>query len=492
MRNHPHVLEISAWPWLERLSRLEHRELTLGSVPGEYWDGIAAEGFDVVFLMGVWERSAIGRQIARSHSDLTAAYDRVLPGWREADVPGSPYSVRDYRPDDRMGGWIGLDGARAELERRHVSLMLDFVTNHTAFDHAWVTSHPERYVLGSEEDQRSAPADFRTIELGGNPIHIACGRDPYFAPWTDVAQLNYFNPDTRSAMRATLSEIAAHCDGVRCDMAMLASNDVFDRTWRRLLRDNWPPISSEFWPETIESVPNLVYVAEVYWSLEQRMLDEGFTFVYDKRLLDALSSHERTARVRGLLAAASPPQTGLVRFLENHDEPRSAVTLAPCLPAAVSLLVSLPGMRFVFDAQMEGGRVHAPVQLGRWPDETPDAEVRALYERALRFADAELLHDGDWKLLGVSPAGDGSFEDIIAYRWRSADALAVIAINLGAGTSHAHVVVGGDLSGGGILEFEDALTGSTYSRTRASLIDRGLYVKLAAGQAHLFTVRSAD
>ena len=121
-----------------------------------------------------------------------------------------------------MGGWAGLDAARRELRARGIGLMLDFVPNHTAFDHPWIATHPDRYVLGTEDDYRAAPSDFRRVAAAAC-VYVACGRDPYFAPWTDVAQLNYFNPETRAAMQDTLRTIAAHCDGVRCDMAMLVA-----------------------------------------------------------------------------------------------------------------------------------------------------------------------------------------------------------------------------------------------------------------------------
>jgi hypothetical protein len=482
-------LEISVWPWLERLSREEQRLVTLATVPGNRWDRIADDGFDVLFLMGVWRRSAIGRDIARSDRGIVSEYDRILPSWTEADVPGSPYSVQAYEPDDRMGGWQGLDTARRELKSRGISLILDFVPNHTGFDHAWITDHPERYVLGTDEDQRLAPAEFRSVAVRGRPVPIAYGRDPHFAPWTDVAQLNYFNPDTRLAMQSTLRDISAHCDGVRCDMAMLVLNDVFDRSWRRLLRDDWPRPATEFWPEATRMLPQLLYLAEVYWGLEGRMLDQGFTFAYDKRLLDGLLSPQRAANTRDLLSTSFPDPSRLARFLENHDEPRSAATLGGLLAAAASLLVSLPGMRFFFDGQLEGRRIKVPVQLGRWPEESPDKAVSALYKRALAFARDQVLHDGEWKLLTVSTAGDSSFTDIVAYRWRSSDALAMVTVNLGVATSHAHVEIGGDLFPGEAFGFEDRLTDATYRWTREALLDRGLYVRLEAGRAHLFMVQ---
>jgi hypothetical protein len=263
---------------------------------------------------------------------------------------------------------------------------------------------------------------------------------------------------------------------------------VFEGTWRRLLRDAWPRLAAEFWVETTCTVPALQYVAEVYWSLEERLLDQGFSFAYDKRLLDALHARDAASTARDVLAAPSPDPSRLARFIENHDEPRSAAALSRCLPAAASLVATGPGMRFFFDGQLDGRRIKAPVQLGRWPDEPADDRIRTMYDRLLRFARQPLLHDGDRRLLQVSAAGEHSFNDIVAHRWRSSDALAVVALNLGASAAQAHVRVADDLPDGEEFDFVDALTGARYRWTREPLLAAGLYVRLEAGSAHLFQV----
>jgi hypothetical protein len=484
----PLLLELSTWPWLERLSRKERRLVDLGSVPGPEWDRIALDGFNLVFLMGVWCRSAIGRELARADPSLTREYDRVLPGWTADDVAGSPYCIQRYEPDERMGGWTGLETARRELKSRGIGLILDFVPNHTSFDHPWVWQHPQRYVLGAGVDVDAAPEDFRAMATVDGVVHVACGRDPHFAPWRDVAQLNYFNPETRDAMRSVLREIAAHCDGVRCDMAMLVLNDVFERTWRRVLHGEWPRPHDEFWPRATRAVPALTYLAEVYWDLEGVLIDQGFDFAYDKRLLDALHAPDAAPRVRQLLAADYPPGARLARFLENHDEPRSAQVLRRYLPAAAALATTLPGMRFMFDGQQEGRRIRTPVQLARWPEEPIDPAVRVAYDRVLAFATRPPLRDGQWGLLHAWSAGDDTFASTVAYRWRTPNALAVIVLNLGVAAAQAHVGIAADLPAGDAFDFEDALTGASYRWSRESLDRTGLYVRLEAGGAHLFTV----
>src|SRR5215469_2335108 len=131
----PTVYEINTAVWLERLGRESGHPLLLDQVPGAAWDVIAALPVDAVWLMGVWQRSPAGLQIALSNPELDAGNRAALPDLGVQDVIGSPYCVRDYVVDERFGGASGLAAARAQLADRGLGLILDYVPNHVAPDH---------------------------------------------------------------------------------------------------------------------------------------------------------------------------------------------------------------------------------------------------------------------------------------------------------------------------------------------------------------------
>jgi glycosidase len=269
---HPLIYEINTWVWLDELSRKEQCALTLASVPAAEWDGIAALGFDAVWLMGVWERSPAGIRISMANDGLLSQFRLALPDFTERDNVGSPYCVRRYAVDAHLGGDEALAIARNELARRGMRLILDFVPNHVAPDHPWVDEHPAYFIQGNEEDAGTDPQSF--FSFGGSVF--ACGRDPYFPAWPDVLQLNAFDKGLRSAVIETLSGIAGQCDGVRCDMAMLLINCIFARTWQS--RAGAIP-EMDYWVEVIPAVkkkyPEFQFIAEAYWDLEWELQQQA-------------------------------------------------------------------------------------------------------------------------------------------------------------------------------------------------------------------------
>ena len=416
----PTVYEINTAVWLERLGRGADSPVTLDTVPGDVWDGLAALPVDAVWLMGVWERSPAGLQIALTNPDVVAGNRSALPDLREEDVVGSPYCVRDYVVDERFGGPDGLAAARAELARRGLALILDYVPNHVAPDHPWLVERPDCFVRGSEEELAEHPSEFVRTKGGV----VANGRDPYFPPWPDVVQLNAFSPALREAVAEMLISVGEQCDGLRCDMAMLMTNEVFSRTWGSRAG---PVPADDYWPSLIGRVkarhPDLLFIAEAYWDMEWTLQQQGFDLCYDKRLYDRLV-HDGADSVRGHLQADPHYQEGLLRFIENHDEPRAAATFGAGQARAAAVAMStLQGARLYHDGQLDGDRVHIPVFLGRGPDEPLDEDLRAFYGRLLRAVADSGLRDGDWRLCECTgwPDNDSyhAAGGLVLVKWRA-------------------------------------------------------------------------
>src|SRR5512139_2373604 len=105
------ILEINTRLWLRSLGG--GTPASLRSVPDAVLDRWVEDGFDAVWLMGVWLPSKLSRDIALEHPGLRADYARILPDWSPDDVIGSPYSVADYRIPPGWGGEEALADLRA-------------------------------------------------------------------------------------------------------------------------------------------------------------------------------------------------------------------------------------------------------------------------------------------------------------------------------------------------------------------------------------------
>jgi hypothetical protein len=328
------------------------------------------------------------------------------------------------------------------------------------------------------------------VETPKDAFYIAFGRDPYFPPWRDVAQLNHFNLQMRAAQIADLREIAKHCDGIRCDMAMLHLKDIFARVWGHLLGNTQPP-EREFWEEAHEGVPELILLAEAYWGTEPYLLDLGFSFVYDKDLYDAVRDIN-IDQVRARLFVGVNQQSRLARFLENHDEARCVDVFGKQrLPSVATLMGTLPGMRFYYQAELKGCEPHLPITLRVQANQPSDPICAELFAKVLGFTNEEVFHRGQWRLLEATFANESTFNNLITYEWRSAKAWKVIVVNLKETASQGRVKFDASLLSGTDYIFYDELHDVRYPRKGEELRDSGLFVRLEGFQAHLFEISSA-
>jgi len=438
----PLLYEINTRCWLRELSDCRATAIHLGNVPETEFVFWKRMGFTHLWLMGVWTTGPQSRKRFLQSPDTAQRLNRVLPNWREEDVAGSPYAIAEYRVPDRLGGEQGLRQFRERLHQHGIGLLLDFVPNHVGLDHPWVIQRPELFVTAPQMSGEM----FLQKTIHG-PRWIAHGKDPFFPAWIDTAQFDLRRADTRTALLDDLRSVAARCDGVRCDMAMLALNDVFTRMWENFPADKAASVGGEFWAEAIARVkrPGFLFVAEAYWDLEPSLQSLGFDYTYNKRVTDFVVERRWPQLQEHLLGLGDEVLRRSVHFLENHDEPRIAGRLSPAEHrAAAFLTLTLPGMCLLHEGQLSGAQTHVPVQLGRRPSEPVNQEVQALYVRLLEILPRTVVGRGHGQVLrplGVSAAEGDSAKNIIVVHWSEKEAsFDLAAVNIGSTPARCRIL----------------------------------------------------
>jgi glycosidase len=473
---------------------------------------IKAGGFNGIWLMGIWDVGPKVRAISKRYGP---------------DFQGSPFAIRDYRVSEDLGSEKDFD---ALVERAHAAglkVILDFVPNHMGIDSDWLNCHPEFFIhrvvsssemsLSDSELEKRHPGYFvhRTPSYPQGhrrvpkTIMVAYGKDPYFYPWIDTAQLDYAEPALRRKMTEVLCELTRKVDGVRCDMAMLVLREQVkihrhpEMSWEAFNR----LMPEEFWPDAIRAAkrvnPLFTFMAETYWSMEGYLQQLGFDYTYNKPLYEAIVSAFHSANAEGLLnfmrLLGNDFLSRGIHFIENHDEERAMNTLGEDRQrAAAAVLCTLPGVALLHQGQTEGKRERLPVQRAVPIHQEPvNNAMKAFYEGLMKATSKALFREGR---LNVLYSNNPS---LISYARVNETEKALVIVNTSAQLQKGTITVvpGLNLKSGvsyGLrdlfydLKSPDIRNKDTvkvrYSYTAAHLINDGLYVELAPFDAHIFLV----
>jgi len=486
-RQNPALLQVNTRVFLTELSRKMHRKVTLDDIPDEEIETWSNAGFDWIYMLSVWQTGEAGRGISRANPHWRREFEETLDDLEEDDIIGSGFAITSYDVADSLGGAEALKRFRQRIAGVGMKLMLDFVPNHMAPDHPWVQDHPDFFIRGTVDDISQTPENFKWVRRKHDELILAYGRDPYFSGWPDTIQLNYENEHLQEAMKEQLLLVADHCDGLRCDMAMLLLPDIFDRTWGVSIKP--------FWPDAIRRVkenhPGFVMMGEVYWDLEYEMQQQGFNFTYDKRLYDRLRAREATS-VRDHLKANVDYQEKLARFLENHDEQRAASIFPWEAHQAAAILTFLtPGLKFFHQGECQGKRVKVSPHLGRGPDEKPDVMIEAFYAQLFTLLKRPVFHEGEWQLVKVLPAWDNNptCQNFIAFSWCYQDIKILAIVNYASYEGQALIRLPFVGMEGQAFYLREIFNDEIYQRDGTELVQRGLYVDLPGWGYHLFELR---
>jgi len=487
----PLLYEINTRCLLADLSRQLSRPATLHDISDTEITRWQSLGFSHVWLMGVWPNGERVRQHGLQQPALLKRYHELLPDWSPADVGGSTYGISAYEPDEKIGGRQALIAFRERLQAQGLRLILDFIPNHFGLDHPWVTERPDLLI----HSRRKLPGCLPT-QHNGKRLWIAHGKDPYFDPWSDTAQIDYRNPAARHEMIKELVKVSSLCDGVRCDMAMLVLNDIFAETWKQMPSSE-PPSEKEFWTDAIQRVrqqhPDFIFLAEAYWGREPQLQHLGFDYTYDKPFLDHLA-HQEPARLQHHFHRAHADLLKEISFLDNHDEPRIASRLdKPAQRAAALLWLAQPGMKLIYEGQMEGWRAQLPVQLWRRPSEPTDIDLQDYYQQILQLRQTTAVFGGRCRIHKSLPAwsGNPSHQNLFVITWQSLPGkFEVIVVNYAPHRGQCRVRLEPETVGAAKWTLQDRLGNEIHQRTREDLLGDGLYLDLAAWGAQWFQVSS--
>ena len=485
----PGLLEVNTRVWIKRFGH----NAGIPDINQDFIDELNEKGIEILWLMGVWKTSSELAAHCCFGIDLIPGYMKALSDWKKEDVIGSPFAIDDYLLNPELGTEDDLLRFKERLNKAGIKLFLDFIPNHFGANSSVIQSHPEIFLQTDKDSFKKDPYAFFEISAG-RPLYLVHGRDPFFPPWTDTAQLNYFNPAAREIMTEKLSYIATVADGVRCDMAMLPLNNVFQNTWMGVLsKTEYKKPADEFWKTAIaktkEKYPDFMFMAEAYWDLEWQLQQLGFDYTYDKRLLDRLSEGDIPG-IRGHLQADKDFQLKSVRFIENHDEERSITSLGRFKALAAAVVIStIQGVHFYFDGQFDGKKTKLPVQLGREPLEKPSVLVQVYYDKLLKITKEEIFKRGEWKLLnpGYVDAANITCDNFLAWQWNLDNEMRIIVINYSHSTSQCRLKI--DLpTEKKEVALKDLLTGAVYKRSVKEISEPGLFIELKGYQSHIFSL----
>jgi hypothetical protein len=202
--------------------------------------------------------------------------------------------------------------------------------------------------------------------------------------------------------------------------------------------------------------------------------------------------HADAESVRQHLLADPAYQQGMVRFIENHDEPRAASAFpdGKGRAAAVAIL-TLMGARLLHEGQFEGFKVRLPVFLARRPVEPVDQNLVVFYDHLLQATHRDVFRNGEWRLCERSGWPDNqSCQHLLTWCWAKGDERFLVVLNFCHETVQARVHVPWDELRGKQWRLSDLLSDESYDRSGDEMRDAGLYFELKPWQCHLFQLRA--
>ncbi|MEN3973013.1 alpha-amylase family glycosyl hydrolase [Sphingomicrobium sp. XHP0235] len=370
---------------------------------------------------------------------------------------GSPYSVTDYKAVRAELGT--MDDLKSFVDAAHaqgMKVILDWVANHTAWDHPWASEHPEWY-------ERNWQGNFRST--------------PYW-DWSDIIDLDYSQVALRNEMREALKFWVreADIDGYRADVAGYIPPDF------------WEDVRAD-----LEAIKPVWMLAE-YPDRDAHMVSFDSTYAWDweKALRQIAAGTGNATSLYGFYSEhASMWPSGAQRmiFTSNHDENSWAGTayerLGEALPNAFVLLFTSEGIPLLYNGQ-EAGLDKRLEFFERDPIVWREHENARIFKRLIEFRDANpVLHNAPWgaPMVHVKNSEESKVFSFV----RRADDDGVLVLQ---NYSNEEVTVTlSDFPGAGRwIEFHHDLPEGVAVRPSPVTLEKGTEVSLAPWSSRIYTV----
>jgi hypothetical protein len=181
----------------------------------------------------------------------------------------------------------------------------------------------------------------------------------------------------------------------------------------------------------------------------------------------------------------------LVRFIENHDEPRAAAAFSPQRERAAAVTIAtIPGARLFHEGQFEGRKVRLPVFLGRRPAESLDPDIQAFYNELLKIMNRDCLRNGEWRLCERSGWPDNAgYENLVAWCWKDDKERYLIIVNLSHTAAQGQVQLPWNDLIDRSWSLTEYFTDNIYEVNGSELLQPGLYVDLPPWGFHVFLLK---
>ncbi|MDB5236553.1 MAG: glycoside hydrolase family protein [Hymenobacter sp.] len=275
----------------------------------------------------------------------------------------SPFAVQNYTAvNPEFGTLADLRALVDAAHARGLAVMLDWVGNHTSFDHPWVTQHPDWYV----HDDSGAIV---------NPI----------PEWKDIAQLNFAKPEVHAAMIQALRYwvFAANIDGYRFDYADGPPQEFFTAALANL-----------------RAIPKHKLLLLAEGDKKKYYLQGGFDLCYDFGFMNVLKGRVfakgQSVKLIDSVNAANyrnaPANARMVRYISNHDinawdgTPQQLFGNQRGAMAAFVVAAYMKAVPMIYNGQEIGHAERVPFMGARKPIVwTPNPALTREYKQLIGF-----------------------------------------------------------------------------------------------------------